>query len=373
MSLAPGSREALREAVKNHGSCPPSAREDPARLLEHLTTAVLCIDGRLRVHYANPAAQELLALPYGGRDDVAWPLLSLRDDCQRVLERWELRTYREHRLEVAGRHLTVDCVLAPYTAESLLVEITPIDRHLLISGEEALHERHQAARRLVRGLAHEIRNPLSSIRGAAQLLARRLGEGNDGRVLTDLIVEEVDRLSRLVGRLLGPGSPPSPRWMNVHEPLEYVIRLVESEGLPELRFIRDYDPSLPPLQADPELLVQALLNLVRNARQAVSEKGTIVLRTRIERQYTIQGRRHRLAARIDVIDHGPGVPEELREKLFLPLVSGSGRGTGLGLAIAQELVQRHGGLIEWRSRPGETVFSILLPLPDEATLAEASP
>lgn len=341
---------------------PAGLAADPARLLGHLTTAVLCVDASLLVHHANPAAQELLGLARGGRGEVARPLLPLAADLRRLLARWEMRTYREHRLESAGRTLTVDCVVSPLTDDLALVEITPLDRHLLISGEEALNERHQAARRLVAGLAHEIRNPLSGVKGAAQLLARRLGEGDEGRELTALILGEVERLSRLVERLLGPRTPPTFRRVNVHEPLEHVARLVESETVPTLRLRRDYDPSLPPLLADPELLVQALLNLVRNARQAIDDRGTLVLRTRVERLYTIQGRRHRLVARVDVVDHGPGVPPELREKLFLPLVSGSGRGTGLGLAIAQELVQRHGGLIEWRSRPGETVFSILLPL-----------
>jgi two-component system nitrogen regulation sensor histidine kinase GlnL len=338
---------------------------EPAALLERLSTAVVCVDDGLCVRHANPSAQELLGLARGGRGEIARPLLPLAEDFRRLLRRWEMRTYREHRIEVSGRTLTVDCVVAPCAANLLLVELTPLDRHLLISGEEALNERHQAARLLVRTLAHEVRNPLAGVRGAAQLLARRCTEDTEDRACTEVILQEVDRLSRLVDRLLGPRRPSERRTINIHEPLEHVRRLTENERLPGLRLLRDYDPSLPLILADPEQIVQALLNLVRNAREAMAERGTILLRTRIERQYTIQGRRHPLVVRADVVDDGPGVPEALREKLFLPLVSGSGRGTGLGLAIAQDLVQRHGGLLEWRSRPGETVFSILLPVAED--------
>ncbi len=335
-----------------------------ALLFDKLAIAVLCVDADLRVHRANPSAQELLGLSRGGQGEIADPLRALVGDFRRLLQRWEMRTYREHRIEVGARRLTVDCVVAPCSERLLLVELTPLDRHLLISGEEALNDRHQTARHLVRALAHEVRNPLAGVRGAAQLLARRYAADAEARACTDVILQEVDRLSRLVERLLGPRRPSARRTVNIHEPVEHVARLTENESLPHLRLLRDYDPSLPPLQLDPEQIVQALLNLVRNAREAMADRGTLTLRTRIERQYTIQARRHPLVVRLDVADTGPGVPEEFREKLFLPLVSGSGRGTGLGLAIAQDLVQRHGGLIEWRSRPGETVFSILLPVAD---------
>ncbi len=342
------------------------ATTEPAALLERLTVAVLCVDADLAVHHANPAAQELLGLARGGRNEVVRALLPLSEDFRRLLRRWEMRTYREHHIEVAGRQLTVDCVVAPYAENLLLVELTPLDRHLLISGEDALNARHQAARHLVRALAHEVRNPLAGIRGAAQLLARRHPDDTEGHACTEIIIQEVDRLSRLVERLLGPRRPPERRTINIHEPVERVALLTGSEGPKGLRLDRDYDPSLPMLQADPEQIVQVLLNLVRNAREAMEDRGMLLLRTRIERQYTIQGRRYPLVIRIDVADNGPGVPAELGEKLFLPLVSGSTRGAGLGLAIAQDLVQRHGGLIEWRSRPGETVFSVLLPVEEVA-------
>jgi two-component system nitrogen regulation sensor histidine kinase GlnL len=323
------------------------------------------VDSGLDLLYANASASDLFELPQSavGRplvDSVAAfaPLIPLLSS---QVAAGEIRTYRELELAVGGRTVTLDCIASPLPPAELILELYPLDRHLLISREDALTQRYQAGRALLLQLAHEIRNPLGGVRGAAQLLEAEL-EDPSLRDYTRIILREVDRLGGLVETLLGPLTPPRCSPFNIHEPAEHVLNMLETERVSSLRLIRDYDPSLPELFLDRDLLVQALLNLVRNAREAMRDTGTIRIRTRIERQYTIQGRRHPLAIRLDVEDEGPGVPPELGERLFLPLVSGRPGGTGLGLAIAQDLVQRQGGLIEWQSRPGRTVFSVLLPL-----------
>ncbi|RMG27368.1 MAG: PAS domain-containing sensor histidine kinase, partial [Gammaproteobacteria bacterium] len=222
-------------------------------------------------------------------------------------------------------------------------------------------EQSRALNELVRGLAHEIKNPLGGLRGAAQLLESELADPAL-REYTSVIIEEADRLRALVDRLLGPSGLPRRERLNLHEVLEHVRTLVLAEGHLGLRIERDYDPSIPELEADRDALVQAVLNIVRNAVEALAGEGTIWLQTRTERQVTIGSVRHRLAASVRIIDNGPGVPEALRERLFVPLVTGRAQGTGLGLAIAQNLVGRHGGIIEFESRPGHTCFNLLLPL-----------
>jgi two-component system nitrogen regulation sensor histidine kinase GlnL len=242
-----------------------------------------------------------------------------------------------------------------------LVELLQVDRHLRIAREENLIAQQSTARALVRGLAHEIKNPLGGLRGAAQLLERELPDESLTEY-TRIIIDEADRLQLLVDRMLGPNSLPNKRELNVHEVLERVRALVQGELPAAIRIQRDYDPSIPPLQADRDLLIQAVLNIVRNAVQALGESGVITLRTRTQRQFTIGSRRHRLVARLEIVDNGPGIPPELIEQIFYPMVTGRSDGTGLGLSIAQSLVNQHGGLIECASRPGETVFTLLLPL-----------
>ncbi len=338
---------------------------DLAVLLDVLATAIVRLDPELRILYANAAATDLLELPHliDGRQLVEIlsgfkPLASLL--LEQIPKR-EMRTYREVEISLGKRSITLDCVATPLGLEELILELYPLDRHLLISREDALTERYQSNRMLLLRLAHEIRNPLGGMRGAAQLLESELHDPGL-REYTRIILTEVDRLNSLVEMLLGPLNPPKPISLNIHEPIEHVLRLVEVERPQGLRLQRDFDPSLPDLVLDRDLLIQALINLVRNAREALADRGVLSVCTRIERQYTIQGRRHALAIRVDVKDDGPGVPAPLRERLFLPLVSGRSGGCGLGLAIAQDLIQRQGGLIEWHSRPGETVFSLLLPL-----------
>jgi two-component system nitrogen regulation sensor histidine kinase GlnL len=218
-------------------------------------------------------------------------------------------------------------------------------------------------RKLVRGLAHEIKNPLGGIRGAAQLLEREL-ETERERDYTRIIIEEADRLRNLVDRMLGPSQLPRLSSTNMHQVLERVVQLVEAEAPGRIEIVRDYDPSLPNVEADLEQLIQAMLNIVRNAQQALENTPNprICLRTRIIRQFTIGNVRHRMVARIDVSDNGPGVPPELSERIYYPMISGRADGSGLGLSITQSIVNQHHGLIECDSRPGATTFSVYLPL-----------
>lgn len=350
---------------------PQSPRHQGHRILEGLSTAVLVFGGALRLEYLNPAAEMLLAVSarqaagrrldevVPGADELAWRI-------EQTLQGEQTCTERELHLHTpSGQDIMVDCTVTPLVdpqgGSQALVELVQIDRHLRIAREESLLEQHQAARQLVRGLAHEIKNPLGGLRGAAQLLEREL-DREELKEYTRIIMAEADRLRALVNRMLGPNHVPQRRRCNIHQVLEHVRTLVDVEGNPGLDLARDYDPSIPDFPADREQLIQAVLNIVRNAVQALAGSGRILIRTRAQRQITIGAHRHKLVARVDVIDDGPGVPPELQETLFYPLVTGHAEGVGLGLSIAQALVNRHGGIIECASRPGHTEFTILLPL-----------
>ena len=213
----------------------------------------------------------------------------------------------------------------------------------------------------MKGVAHEVKNPLGGIRGAAQLLAGELGNP-DLQEYTDIIISEVDRLHTLVDRMLGPRERMESEPTNIHEITEHVRQLIEAEAKGGLEIERDYDPSLPEFSADGGQLTQAVLNLVRNAWQACGKGGQISLRTRVLRQFTVGGSRYKLVCALQVIDDGPGVSEELLPRLFLPMVTGNAKGTGLGLSIAQRIANQHGGLIQVQSEPGNTCFTLLLPM-----------
>jgi two-component system nitrogen regulation sensor histidine kinase GlnL len=245
-----------------------------------------------------------------------------------------------------------------------LLEIADATQRQRITRENELITRLDSSRQMVRQLAHEIKNPLGGLRGAAQLLERELHEHL--REYTGIIISEADRLTALVDSMIGPARPPQKTLINVHELCEHVYRLLRSEARGGVLVERDYDPSLPSAEVDANQIIQALLNIGRNALLAIGERGRIVIRTRIAANVNIGNARHKLAASLQVEDNGPGVPPELADTIFFPLVTGRANGTGLGLAVSQDLVTRHGGLIEFESKPGRTVFTILLPLPENA-------
>ena len=338
-------------------------------LLDSLTSAVISLDGDLRVATLNSACEHLfgvsrknaigvvlpIAVPHFGPHEAR--LREALDAGSGFIER-EIQLHRN-----GDESLTVDWTVTPLQGNKpgLLMEMQALDRHLRISRDELASANHEASREMVRGLAHEIKNPLGGIRGAAQLLEREFPD-SEHREYTRVIIREVDRLQNLVNRLLGPNRVPQHESLNIHEVTEHVRQLVSAEAPAGVKLTRDYDPSIPNLNADREQLIQTLLNLVRNALQAVGEHGQIVLRTRARRQLTLNGQLHRLVAQMDVEDTGPGIPAQILDKIFFPMVTTRADGTGLGLPIAQHLVHSHGGVIECKSRPGQTVFSVFLPL-----------
>lgn len=350
------------------------ATEPAQRILENLTTAVLAVDGELRITAINPAGEALLEA--SAKKMLGHRLTEILPPGQPLLAALEeARTSRQPLtargvvLELPGnRSLTLDCTVSLLADKgetagppALLVELNQVDRILRLAREESLLDRQAANRVVMRGLAHEIKNPLGGLRGAAQLLERELSS-NELKEYTRVIIDEADRLRNLVDRMVGPHQPPRKRWINIHEILEHVRLLVLAEVPRGLVIARDYDPSLPEIYADPEQLIQAVLNVVRNSVEALEGKGTIRLRTRIERGFTIGGQRHRLVLRAEIEDDGPGVPPELLEHIFYPMVTGRAHGSGLGLSIAQDIITKHGGLIECTSRPGRTLFMLYLPL-----------
>lgn len=343
------------------------------RILDSLTSAVILLDRDLRIRFANTAAEELTSLSarhmYGSDieqvisrpgESFSQTLSALSDEAQPTTER-EMPV-RMH----DGREAMVDCTIIPLQEEDgyagCLLEMQQVNYHLKVSREESLLQRQQATQDVVRGLAHEIKNPLGGLRGAAQLLEAELDD-KGLKEYTQIIIEEADRLQALVNRMTGPHRLPENAWLNIHQVLERVRSLVLAEMGDTLQIIRDYDPSIPELYGDADQLIQAFLNIVRNAARAVApEHGQVILRSRVMRNFTVGNHRHRLVAKIDIEDNGPGIPGEIKDKLFFPMVTSGTGGMGLGLSIAQSLINRHQGLIEFDSRAGMTVFTIYLPV-----------
>lgn len=341
------------------------------RILESLNSAVLLFDESMRLKYVNPAAETLFSV--SARHLLNQPyqaLIQESADLEFQLEEafQSGRPFTRHEVSLDlgnDNHVMVDFtavpLIEPGCATEILVELHSVDRLLRISREENQLAQQEATQKILRGLAHEIKNPLGGLRGAAQLLERQL-DSEDLKEYTQVIIDEADRLQKLVNRILGPNNLPNKRSINIHHVLEHIRSLLLAEGKSNVSIVRDYDPSIPELQADPDQLIQAFLNITRNAYQALDEEGTITLRTRIERKYTLGKQRYDLVARIEIIDNGPGIPEDILDKIFFPMVTGRAEGTGLGLSIAQSLIQQHDGLIEVISVPGGTVFTVLLPI-----------
>ncbi|MGQ0384288.1 MAG: nitrogen regulation protein NR(II) [Gammaproteobacteria bacterium] len=348
----------------------PAPGFDPSGILDQLATAVLVVDGGDRVVWLNVAAADLLAT--GPAAVRGRPLMTLLQDGRavesllaRAREGGEPLALRALEFAPAARgdmRYQVDISLAPLPApDCVLVEITDTTRPSRMNRDSALLAQQGGSRLMARQLAHEIKNPLGGLRGAAQLLEREL-PAESLREYTRVIIGEADRLSALVDSLLGPARPVRREAVNVHELIDRVYWLARAEAPEGIAIERDYDPSLPPLALDRDLMVQAMLNIARNAVQAVGERGAITMRSRALTQATIGAERHRVVASLQFEDNGPGVPSELGETIFYPLVSAREGGTGLGLAVAQDIATRHGGIIEFDSRPGRTVFSLLLPM-----------
>lgn len=339
-------------------------------LIDNLSTALLLFDRDLRLCAINTAGESLLSL--GVRQIMGQTVNELLKNsaitsaAQRALFTGHSLTERDIELHATGQApINADCIVTPLAEAQyvlgVMLEIINTDAQQWIRREETLIAQQNISRALIQGIAHEIKNPLGGIRGAAQLLERELSKASH-REYTTLIINEVDRLRTLLDRLGEPNSLPQRCMINIHEVLEHIRGLVEAEAPAGIVVKCDYDPSLPELLADRDHLIQALLNIVRNAVQAVGNSGQILLRTRSQRQLTVGLRRHKLVVRVDVIDNGPGIPAELKDNIFYPLVTDRAEGTGLGLSIAQSLIHNQGGLIGFRSEPGETIFTVWLPI-----------
>jgi two-component system nitrogen regulation sensor histidine kinase GlnL len=341
--------------------------------LDLLATAVMVLDAELRVRYLNPAAEQLLSV--SRRNITGLPVgecIVDSGDFRRKLARAlaESRGYVDQDLQigcVGGQDtLHLSCIVTPVDAgeAQLVVELRP---QLRIEREAQRISQAEASRELIRNLAHEIKNPLGGLRGSAQLLERELARP-ELREYTQVIIKEADRLQLLMDRLLTPHHPARLSAVNIHDVCERVSSLILAEFPAGIRIVRDYDVSLPEFKGDREQLIQAVLNVVRNAAQAIasepapSRKGQIELKTCVARQVTLANTGHKLALELRVTDNGPGIPVKIRDKIFNPLVSGREGGSGLGLTLAQNYVQHHGGVIELETQPGRTSFRILLPM-----------
>lgn len=340
------------------------------KVLEHLDTAVLLLDETHRLVYINTAGEMIFAgsarqlLGTSARDLFKGRNGLIDAGLTRCLENGVSLSESNIELALLEQPVTVNIFITPLYEGSepayLLLEMHQVDRHLRISREEQLLAQQEASRVLIRGLAHEIKNPLGGLRGAAQLLDRELDNGL--RDYTRIIIEEADRLQNLVDRMAGPRQLPQKSRVNIHKIIDHVRQLVQAEAPETVKIRRDYDPSIPELNADSNQLIQAILNIVRNAVQAAGTEGQITLFTRVDRHVTIGNQLNKLVAKIDVIDNGPGIDPKMLSQIFYPMVTGRPEGTGLGLSIAQSLIHLHGGLVECTSSPGRTVFSIYLPL-----------
>jgi two-component system nitrogen regulation sensor histidine kinase GlnL len=339
--------------------------------LDLLATGVLLLDANLHIQALNLSAENLMEV--SASRAIGSPLEALLDESNEwspLLNQALTDNYPMVRRAIplttrTGQERTVDITLSPIAGKvgsrCLLVELNMVDRLQAISRDESEWQAQATLKEIMKGVAHEVKNPLGGIRGAAQLLAGELANP-DLQEYTDIIISEVDRLRTLVDRMLGPRERMASEPTNIHEVMEHVRQLIEAEAKGMLNIERDYDPSLPDFLADAGQLTQAVLNLVRNAWQACGDGGVITLRTRVYRQFTVGGNRHKLVCAVQVSDDGPGVPDDLLPRLFLPMVTGNASGTGLGLSIAQRIANQHGGLIQVQSAPGDTCFTLLLPM-----------
>lgn len=338
-------------------------------LANQLVTAVLILDQELNICYLNPAAEALIIKSlnklYGLSYDLIFTNTSITHSrLNQLLATGQEFTDSEIVIEFNPNHRFTAEVTASAVEFNriphVLIEFKQIDQQKQISLEVFQQQQWIAARDLIKGLAHEIKNPLGGLRGAAQLLNKELDQ--EQQEYTAMIIEQADRLTNLVDRLLGPNQLPQIKRHNIHSVLEKVCQVVNFSSEQEIELTRDYDPSIPTIECDQEKIQQAVLNIVNNAIQAISHDNKITLKTRIASNKTINGKQIKLSIQISIIDDGPGIPVEIQDTLFYPMVSGRSNGTGLGLSIAQTLINQHQGKLSCHSRPGHTEFIILLPL-----------
>lgn len=339
-----------------------------------LSTAIIVLDKSFIILQMNAAAENLFGQ---SRERVInKPFSSIlnqelkQDDLQFAID-FVSTNYKPQAVRGCDLHnkqdriTTVDCIANPIFNQNeyigIVLELYRTDHQLKVAREDQLLSQQEATQKLVRGMAHEIKNPLGGVRGAAQLLESEL-EDEALKEYTTIIIAEADRLQNLVDRMLGTRKPNKNQPTNIHEVLERVRHLVKADIPENVKLTFDYDPSIPNFNADLDNLIQIVLNIVVNALRAVGDKGNIQFKTRVMRNHIINHKQHKLSLRLEIKDDGVGVPDDIRDKLFFPMISGSSEGTGLGLSIAQSLTQRQNGVIEFESKPGATCFILALPI-----------
>ena len=344
----------------------------PQTIIDNLHSAVIVIGDNLQIMCINPAAELLFNISNtrASKKNIRDLIINQHeffDRLERSLISAHPYTVYDDELRLHNHtNIDVDYSVSPIQylskGQFLLLEFIRLKTHHQISHEESILSQYEASKSLLRGLAHEIKNPLGGIRGAAQLLERELDD-NDTKQFTQIIIQEADRLKNLLDRMVGPKDIPTKTEINIHKVLEHVRQLVIAENN-QLKISADYDPSIPELHADEAMMIQIILNITRNAVTAISgvKGGEIKFKTRAKRNCKIGSQTHSLVAKISIEDNGSGVSKELQEKIFMPMITGHAEGTGLGLSIAQSLAQQHDGLIEFISRPDLTIFTISLPI-----------
>ncbi|VAW54880.1 Nitrogen regulation protein NtrB [hydrothermal vent metagenome] len=349
-------------------------------IIDNLHSAVIVIGEDLQIVCMNPAAEMLFHISNARANNKSIRELIINeheffDRLERsIVSSHPYTVYEDQLLLHHHQTVDVDYSVSPIQYHEkgafLLLEFIRLKTQHKLSHEDSILSQHEASKSLLRGLAHEIKNPLGGIRGAAQLLEREMNNTteNDTSQLTQIIINEADRLKNLLDRMVGPKDIPTKSNVNIHKILEHVRQLVSAEN-DQVNIAADYDPSLPDLYADESMMVQVILNITRNAVTALDLKNTeavenkkIIFKTRAQRNCKIGSHTYPLVAKIDISDNGSGVSKAIQEKIFMPMITGHAEGTGLGLSIAQTLVQQHNGLIEFTSKPGETIFTLLLPL-----------
>lgn len=347
---------------------------DLSDILDQLISAVLVLDSDLNISYLNQAAESLGGTSRTHCIGQSFTSLfrgpaDLEHELNHCLQSERPLTRRETLINVNSQSASVSTNIAvsPLPDNQLLVEIETIDRILRIDREAQVQNTQLITQQLIRGIAHEVKNPIGGIRGAAQLLRSELDDLTQMEYI-DVIINESDRLRSLVDRMLEPVSAPRLQNVNLHEILERVVRLVtaatrdQNKVLPEV--VRTYDPSMPEVAGDPDQLLQAILNIFNNAITALefTVDPRMKLRTGVEHHFTIGAVRHRLVVLVSIEDNGPGVPNEMKDQIFYPLISGRPSGTGLGLAITQAIIARHDGFVQYNSKPGSTRFDVYIPI-----------
>jgi two-component system nitrogen regulation sensor histidine kinase GlnL len=345
--------------------------DDPGyRILDTLNAAILCLDGKRRISYVNAAGEALFESSATSLVGRCFDDLLSRQEPSSILGKLELDSiaFTEHEAVItlaSGKSFIADYSIYPFGNQpqngETVLEIRQLERQAQFAQDELNQLQQQATQQLARGLAHEINNPLGGIRGAAQLLQREF-DHPEWSEYTEIIISEVDRLRLLTSKMLGPASKLQRKPVNILEVLEHIRKIVQAAEPDRIKIHRDYDPSIPELMADRDLLIQAFLNIARNAVQAIDGAGEIIFKTRVGRQFTIGQITHPLVVQIDITDSGRGIPRDLGETIFLPMITSRAEGSGLGLPIAQDIISRHGGTIHLQSSDCGTTFSTILPM-----------